>query len=102
MPAFESDGCYYIIGRRSRFVKLYGLRIGLDEVENMIRSEFDTDCYYIYSGDDGHLLIKLTDARVADRVPLFIEEKTHLFHQKVRVQVVDRILRNEVGRVIEV
>lgn len=96
----DADGCYYIIGRRNRFVKLYGLRIGLDEVENMIRSEFDTDCYC--SGDDGHLLIKLTDARVADRVPLFIEEKTHLFHQKVKVQVVDRILRNEVGKVIEV
>jgi len=95
----DADGCYYIIGRLNRFVKLYGLRISLDEVEDMIRSRFDTDCYC--SGDDGHLDIKLTDSRVADRVPLYIEEKTHLFHQKVRVQVVDSILRNEVGKVIE-
>ena len=96
----DADGCYYIIGRKSRFLKLYGLRIGLDEVEELIHSQFGTDCYC--SGDDEHLLVKITDATVAERVPLFIEEKTHLFHQKVRVQVVDRIPRNEVGKVIEV
>lgn len=96
----DADGCYYIIGRKSRFLKLYGLRIGLDEVEELIHSQFDTDCYC--SGDDEHLLIKLTNASAAHDIPLFIEEKTHLFHQNIKVQVVDRIPRNEVGKVIEV
>jgi len=74
------------------------LRIGLDEVENLIRSNFDTDCYC--SGDDEHLLIKLTNANIASRVPSFIAEKTRLFYQRVQVEIVDEILRNEAGKVI--
>lgn len=94
----EADGCYYIIGRLKRFLKIFGLRIGLDEVENLIRSNYDTDCYC--SGDDEKLLVKLTNPAIAEEIPHFIEEKTHLFYQRVSVEIVDRILRNETGKVI--
>lgn len=94
----DADGCYYIIGRLKRFLKIFGLRIGLDEVENLIRSNYDTDCYC--SGDDEELLIKLTNPAVAEEIPHFIEEKTHLFYQRVNVEIVDKILRNETGKVI--
>ena len=94
----DADGCYYIIGRLKRFLKIFGLRIGLDEVENLIRSNYDTDCYC--SGDDEKLLIKLTNPAVAEDIPHFIEEKTHLFYQRVNVEIVDKILRNETGKVI--
>lgn len=94
----DSDGCYYIIGRLKRFLKIFGLRIGLDEVENLIRSNYDTDCYC--SGDDEKLLVKLTNPAIAEEIPHFIEEKTHLFYQRVSVEIVDRILRNETGKVI--
>lgn len=94
----DADGCYFIVGRLKRFLKIFGLRIGLDEVENLIHSNFDTDCYC--SGDDEHLLVKITNSSIADTVPSFIEEKTHLFHQKIKVEVVDKILRNEAGKVI--
>ncbi len=94
----DADGCYYIIGRLKRFLKIFGLRIGLDEVENLIRSNYDTDCYC--SGDDEKLLVKLTNPAVAEEIPHFIEEKTHLFYQRVNVEIVDKILRNETGKVI--
>lgn len=94
----DADGCYFIVGRLKRFLKIFGLRIGLDEVENLIRSNFDTDCYC--SGDDEHLLVKLTNASVANQIPSFIEVKTRLFYQRVQVEIVDKILRNEAGKVI--
>ena len=94
----DMDGCYFIVGRLRRFLKIFGLRIGLDEVENLIRSNFDTDCYC--SGDDEHLLVKLTNADIVSQIPSFIEEKTHLFYQRVQVGIVDEILRNEAGKVI--
>lgn len=94
----DADGCYFIVGRLKRFLKIFGLRIGLDEVENLIRSHYDTDCYC--SGDDEHLLVKLTNAAIVEEMPAFIEEKTHLFHQRIQIQVVDKILRNEAGKVI--
>ena len=95
----DADGCYYIIARLKRFLKIYGLRIGLDEVEQMVKTEFNTDCYC--KGDDEKLVVLVTNARLKEVLPSFIEEKTHLFYQKVEVQVVKEILRNETGKVID-
>ena len=94
----DSDGCYFIIGRMKRFLKIFGLRIGLDEVENLIRSNFETDCYC--SGTDEKLIVKLTNESLSQEIPTFIEEKTHLFHQRIETVIVDKILRNESGKVI--
>lgn len=94
----DADGCYFIIGRLKRFLKIYGLRIGLDEVERMIKAEYNTDCYC--KGDDEKLVVLVTDAHLQEVLPAFIEEKTHLFHQRIEVQVVKEILRNEAGKVI--
>ena len=94
----DADGCYFIIGRLKRFLKIFGLRIGLDEVERMIKEEYKTDCYC--KGNDEKLIVLVTDPKLQDVLPDFIEEKTHLFHQKIEVQVVKEILRNEAGKVI--
>jgi acyl-coenzyme A synthetase/AMP-(fatty) acid ligase len=93
----DADGCYFIIGRLKRFLKIFGLRIGLDEVELLIKSEFNTDCYC--SGTDEMLNISITNGAVADEVAAFVEEKTHLFHKNITVKTVQSILRNEAGKV---
>ena len=95
----DADGCYFIIGRLKRFLKIYGLRIGLDEVEQMVKAEFNSDCHC--KGDDDKLIVLVADARLKEVLPSFIEEKTHLFHKRVEVQVVKEILRNETGKVID-
>ncbi len=94
----DADGCYFIVGRMKRFLKIFGLRIGLDEVENLIKSELKIDCYC--KGNDEKLIVLVTDSSIIDKLPTFIEEKTHLFHQKIEVQLVEAILRNEAGKVI--
>lgn len=94
----DADGCYYIVGRLKRFLKIFGLRIGLDEVERMIKAEYKTDCYC--KGNDEILIVIVADPKLVDVLPAFIEEKTHLFHQKIEIQVVNEILRNEAGKVI--
>ncbi len=94
----DSDGCYYIIGRLKRFLKIFGLRIGLDEVENLIKQEYKTDCYC--KGNDEKLVVLVTDKTIIEKLPSFIEEKTHLFHQNIEIQFVNTILRNDAGKVI--
>ena len=94
----DADGCYYIIGRLKRFLKIFGLRIGLDEVERMIKAEYKIDCYC--KGNDEKLIVLVTDPKLVDVLPAFIEDKTHLFHQNIEIQVVNEILRNEAGKVI--
>ena len=94
----DADGCYFIIGRLKRFLKIFGLRIGLDEVENLIKSEYGIDCYC--KGNDEKLIVLITKPELVDSLPGFIEEKTHLFHKNIEIQLVDAILRNEAGKVI--
>ncbi len=94
----DADGCYFIIGRKKRFLKIFGLRIGLGEVESLIKSEFDTDCYC--KGNDEKLIVLVTNALIAPQVVAFVEEKIHLYHKNIEVQVVSQILRNESGKVI--
>lgn len=94
----DSDGCYYIVGRLKRFLKIFGLRIGLDDIENLIKQEYKVDCYC--KGNDEKLVILLTNSKIAEELPNFVESKTRLFHQKVEVQIVDTIFRNEAGKVI--
>lgn len=55
----ESSGFFRITGRASRFVKLFGLRVGLDEIETQLRR----DSHRVYvSGDDRGVVVFLQDA----------------------------------------
>ena len=94
----DVDGCYYILGRMKRFLKIYGLRIGLDEIEQLVKSAFDTDC--VCGGSDEELRVYVTNGLIVDQVAQFIEEKTHLFHKTINVRFVDAIERNEAGKVL--
>jgi len=41
MGRLDADGYLFIIGRNQRFAKIAGLRIGLDEIEQRLKPEFD-------------------------------------------------------------
>ncbi|WP_413642668.1 AMP-binding protein [Parabacteroides distasonis] len=92
----DADGCYFIIGRKKRFLKIYGLRIGLDEIETLVKERFKTDC--VCMGNDELLKIVITAAS-GDDVVRFIEEKTGLFHQCIKVIKLEAIPHAESGKV---
>lgn len=92
----DADGCYFIIGRKKRFLKIYGLRIGLDEIETLVKERFKTDC--VCMGNDELLKIVITAAS-GDDVVRFIEEKTGLFHQCIKVIKLETIPHAESGKV---
>jgi len=94
----DADGCYYIVGRLKRFLKIFGLRIGLDEVENLVKAQFNTDC--LCSGTDELLTVNVTAKGIKGDVVNFIEGKTHLFRKCIEVVEVESIARNEAGKVI--
>ena len=77
----DEDGCYYIVGRLKRFLKIFGLRIGLDEMEGLIKEKYDIDCYC--KGNDEKLIVLITRPELTNDVLSFIEEKTHLFHKNI-------------------
>ena len=42
----DKDGFYYIVGRMKRFLKLYGLRISLDQVEYLVKTKNTNNFFF--------------------------------------------------------
>lgn len=98
MAQFDEDGYYYIVGRKSRILKLYGNRMNLDEIEQMIKTEYRIEV--AVSGVDDHLRIYLTDEEQIDGVRKFIESKIRLNHSAFSVILADSIPKNESGKIL--
>ena len=94
----DEDGFYFIVGRKSRFLKLYGIRIALDEVEKLVSNAFNVEC--VCGGNDSKMIVLITKQEIVKEVSDFIIQKTGLFHQSFSVEFVAQIPRNETGKVV--
>ena len=94
----DADGYYYIVGRMSRFLKMLGYRVSLDQCENLIREKFKIDC--ACGGTDAKMKVFITDAENSDSVKKFISEKTGIYSSMFEIVVVDEILRNSTGKIL--
>ncbi len=61
MALRDEDGYYVIKGRMARFVKLFGVRVGLDECEDILKG-FDEEAIFACTGNDDRLQI-FTDSK---------------------------------------
>ena len=67
MAKRDRDGFYYIVGRKKRFLKIYGNRINLDECERMLMGQFE-ESEFACVGEDDHMII-YTTAKDYDTYP---------------------------------
>lgn len=93
----DTDGCYYITGRKSRFLKLLSYRVGLDQSERLISEHFNIEC--ACTGTDQRMDIYITEGARKEEVLSYISQKTKLFKNLFKVIVVDRIPRNDSGKI---
>lgn len=93
----DEDGCYYVTGRLSRFLKLLSYRVSLDQCERLIQQEFRIEC--ACGGNDRCMKIYVTDQSKMEDIINFISKKTGLYSSLFRVIVVSSIPRNESGKI---
>ena len=93
----DEDGCYFVTGRLSRFLKLLSYRVSLDQSERLIQQEFGIEC--ACAGTDKRMNIYITDESKKAEVLDFMAVKTGLFKTLFKVFVVPEILRNESGKI---
>ena len=93
----DADGYYYIVGRKKRFLKLFGLRVSLDQSERIIKEHFDIEC--ACTGDDTVMRIYITDESRKDAVRQLISDKTGLKSTYFDVRVIDSIPHFESGKI---
>ncbi len=94
----DEDGCYFVTGRMSRFLKLLSYRVSLDQSERLIQQEFNIEC--ACSGTDQRMNIYLTDGSRKVELLDYIASKTHLYKSLFKVFVVPEIIRNDSGKVL--
>ncbi|HHT25368.1 MAG TPA: AMP-binding protein [Clostridiaceae bacterium] len=94
----DADGFYFIIGRKGRFLKLFGLRVSLDETERILKTQYP-NVDFCCTGDDKRMNIFVTDEGIQDEIVPFISGKTNLHNSAFKVFVIDEIPRNDYGKV---
>ena len=99
MARFDEDGYYYITGRKKRFLKIYGNRVNLDEVDGLVKEKFPAlDC--ASAGVDDHMYIFITGEGEAETVKEFLARRTKLNPAAFQVRVLDRIPKNDAGKTL--
>lgn len=99
MAQYDEDGYYYIVGRKKRFLKIYGNRINLDEMDRLIKGAFDqTDC--ATAGVDDHLYIFITEKGKEKAIRDFAVEKTGLNPAAFQTVILDSIPKNDAGKTL--
>ena len=94
----DADGFFYIVGRKKRFLKLFGLRVSLDQSEKIISENFGgIEC--ACTGDDNQMLIYITQEELKEDVKKLISEKTGLMAKSFDVRVINEIPRFESGKI---
>ena len=99
MAYFDEDGCYYIVGRIGRFLKLFGMRVGLDECEHIIKGKYPKlECACV--GTDEKMVVYLTDEKYKESVKEELVSRLKLVATSFEVRIIKEIPKNEAGKIL--
>ena len=99
MAKTDEDGFYYIVGRKKRFLKMFGKRVNLDEIDRLLKAEFDNiDC--ASDGVDDNLCLFMTDESLLEDAKKFIANKTGISLTAIRAVFVSEIPKNDSGKTL--
>jgi len=94
----DEDGCYYIVGRIGRFLKLFGMRVGLDECEQIIKTKYSVECACV--GTDEKMSVYIVDSQYAQPIKQELVEKTKIVASAFDIQVIESIPKNGTGKIL--
>ncbi len=101
MAKRDEDGFYFITGRKKRFLKIYGNRVNMDEVERLIRAEYPQDDCACGGIDDKMYIYLVKDRQEdAEKIRKFVAGKTGLNSNAFAVYPVAMIPRNDAGKIL--
>lgn len=93
----DADNFYYIVGRKKRFIKIFGNRVNLDETERLLKTMIE-DCACI--GTDDRMIVYITEQGRENDVKHFISTKTGLNHSAFEVRFCESIPKNSSGKTL--
>ncbi len=97
MAKFDEDGFYYIVGRKNRFIKIFGNRVNLDETEMHIAKKYP-DCGCACTGVDDSMYIFVDCQGREAEIKTYLSGVLKLHHSVFNVQYIPEIPTNDVGK----
>lgn len=93
----DSEGYYYIVGRKKRFIKIFGNRVNLDASELLLKELYpDIVC----TGRDDKMYIYTLQSGKEDEIRTFIAHKLGIHISAFTVRQIDNIPKNNSGKVL--
>jgi acyl-coenzyme A synthetase/AMP-(fatty) acid ligase len=93
----DSDGYYYITGRKNRFVKVHGNRISLDELENIIKGIIPE---IVCVGVDDNINVFTTRKDKELEIKNLIVSKTKLHPKSFSIKIIENFPYNTSGKIL--
>lgn len=93
---FDDDGFYFIDGRMNRFIKLFGSRISIDELEQSFLRVF-SDCALVADDNQVNIFIPVDEFNATHANELLMELGIHF--SATKLHSIDQIPRNKNGKI---
>jgi acyl-coenzyme A synthetase/AMP-(fatty) acid ligase len=94
----DSEGYIYIVGRKSRFLKLFGNRISLDEVEQILINNFP-GIEFACKGDDSQLITFIAGRYNSKEIIQYLAERIGLHHSVFKVVEINQMPKTSSGKI---
>lgn len=98
MAKKDEDGYYYIVGRKKRFIKVFGNRMNLDEMELAINKNCNVES--AICGEDDFVEVYVVKGGEILPVEKYLQERFHLHPSAYAVKEVDEIPKNDSGKIL--
>ena len=99
LAKFDNEGFYTIVGRKKRFLKIFGKRVNLQEVEHLIMQNFNL-AEVACTGADDKMIIFITVENLVSEIAPYISEKLNLHPSAFKVKFIEEIPKNSSGKII--
>lgn len=97
MAKHDADGFYYIVGRKKRFVKIFGSRVNLDETERLL---LDKGYVCACTGVDDRMSVYTEQEGREDEIHKMVSHLLNLNMSAFIVRYIPAIPKNESGKTL--
>lgn len=94
----DQEGYFFVTGRMKRFLKIFGLRLNLDDVEETLESHLSKAVACAGSDDKLKIVVETKDRKDLEEASNYVVDLYHLHHSVVHTADLDILPRTSSGK----
>jgi len=100
LAKMDAQGCYHIIGRMKRIIKLFGTRLNLDEVEQILKTNIEGETFVCVGIEDTYLAIVYLNPNLSKKLIVkTLRDKLKIHPTSLQIKYLEQIPKNLNGKV---